>query len=195
MFREADMSQKIENARALLMKCGKDFLMNNPDGKAGKFNVRDLTARCGMALGTFYHYFDSKDALVRLIVREDWLKALKVMDSVIASGYSLYRKVKLIYGQVLIFEQSYRYSALDLLSQTEENRRFQKECFELLQTKIRDFLAVEVEKNELHLKADPEIAAYLLIQLFSATAKNPEMDFDDLWMCMTFRDNSRQKGR
>lgn len=184
------MSQKIENARELLMECGKDFLLKNPDGKAGKFNVRDLTAQCGMALGTFYHYFSSKDDLARQIIQEDWSKVIISIESAIQSDLSLYEKVKLIYMQVCAFERTYRYSALNLLSPTEENQRFQTNCFELLQNKIEALLTTEIEKNELQLAAKPDVAAYLLIQLFSATARNPRMSFEDLWMCMIFRDTS-----
>ena len=72
------MAVKLENARESLMECGKDFLLQNRDGKAGKINVRDLTARCGMALGTFYHYFDSKDDLVRQIMNAYTIKPIDV---------------------------------------------------------------------------------------------------------------------
>ena len=188
------MSQKIENAREALMRCGREFLLRNPDGSAGKFHVRDLTAQCGMALGTFYHYFDSKDDLARQIVREDWLEGLRAIDAIMRSEDSLYGKVKRIYMQIGAFERAYRYSALNLFSPTEENRRFQAECFGLLQNQIRDFLQSEIEKHELQLAARPETAAYLLIQLFRATATNPDMSFEDLWMCMNFRDTSERSG-
>ena len=184
------MSKQIENARESLMKCGKDFLLNNPDGKAGKFKVRDLTSQCGMALGTFYHYFYSKDDLARQIIMEDWLHIMHSIDAIIQGSNCLYEKVKQIYTEIFYFEKTYRYSALNLLSPTEENQIFKKECFVLFQEKIRDFLITEINNKKLHLDADPEKAAYLLLNIFSATARNPNMNFEDLWMCMSFRDIS-----
>jgi hypothetical protein len=90
-IRENDMAQKLENARGSLMKYGKNFLLQNRDGLAGRFNVRDLTSGCGMALGTFYRYFDSKDDLVRQIMMEDWMKIMRSIDSEIQSSRSFMR--------------------------------------------------------------------------------------------------------
>lgn len=184
------MAVKLENARESLMECGKDFLLQNRDGRAGKFNVRDLTAQCGMALGTFYHYFDSKDDLVRQIMQEDWLEIMKNVDSITESDGSLYEKLKLIYNQICGFEQAYRYSALNQLSQTAENRKFKEKCMKDLQDKVSDFLSAEIDRNELELSAKIDAAAYLLIQLISAAARNPALSFNDLWQCMNFRDTS-----
>ncbi|MCI2048323.1 MAG: TetR/AcrR family transcriptional regulator [Lachnospiraceae bacterium] len=187
------MAQKLENARGSLMKYGKNFLLQNRDGLAGRFNVRDLTSGCGMALGTFYRYFDSKDDLVRQIMMEDWMKIMRSIDSEIQSSRSLYEKLKFIYVQICNFEQVYRYSAMNLLSQTEENRVFKEKCLEDLQNKVADFLTAEIDRNELQLTAKTDAAAYLLIQLISATARNPALSFDDLWQCMNFRDISIRK--
>jgi AcrR family transcriptional regulator len=184
------MAVKLENARESLMECGKDFLLQNRDGKAGKINVRDLTARCGMALGTFYHYFDSKDDLVRQIMLEDWLEIMKNVDSIIESDGSLYEKLKFIYLQICGFEETYRYSSLNQLSQTAENRKFKEKCMKDLQDKISDFLSAEIDRNELQLSAKIDAASYLLIQLISAAARNPALSFNDLWQCMNFRDMS-----
>jgi AcrR family transcriptional regulator len=192
-IRENDMAQKLENARGSLMKYGKNFLLQNRDGLAGRFNVRDLTSGCGMALGTFYRYFDSKDDLVRQIMMEDWMKIMRSIDSEIQSSRSLYEKLKFIYVQICNFEQVYRYSAMNLLSQTEENRVFKEKCLEDLQNKVADFLTAEIDRNELQLTAKTDAAAYLLIQLISATARNPALSFDDLWQCMNFRDISIRK--
>jgi AcrR family transcriptional regulator len=187
------MAVKLENARGSLMKYGKNFLLQNRDGLAGRFNVRDLTSGCGMALGTFYRYFDSKDDLVRQIMMEDWMKIMRSIDSEIQSSRSLYEKLKFIYVQICNFEQVYRYSAMNLLSQTEENRVFKEKCLEDLQNKVADFLTAEIDRNELQLTAKTDAAAYLLIQLISATARNPALSFDDLWQCMNFRDISIRK--
>jgi hypothetical protein len=101
--------------------------------------------------------------------------------------------LKFIYVQICNFEQVYRYSAMNLLSQTEENRVFKEKCLEDLQNKVADFLTAEIDRNELQLTAKTDAAAYLLIQLISATARNPALSFDDLWQCMNFRDISIRK--
>jgi AcrR family transcriptional regulator len=184
------MALKLENARESLMKCGKAFLLHNRDGKAGKFNIRELTVQCGMALGTFYHYFDSKDDLVRQNMLEDWLEIMEEVDSIVKSDDSFYGKLKFIYIQICDFEQTYRCSALNQLGQTAENRKFKTECMKNLQNKVSVFLTAEMERNRLQLSAKIDAAAYLLVRLIGAAARNPALSFDDLWNCMNFREIS-----
>ena len=187
------MPQKIANAREKLMQRGKIFLLQNADGKQGKLSIRNLTAECGIALGTFYHYFSSKDDLVRQILWEDWQHVLGAIDESLRCGGTLYEKVHCLYDQLDGFEQTYRCSALALFSPTRENIDFREENLRLLYERVQVFLREEVEHGELKLYAETTSAAYLLVQLFLATSRNRDMDFDELWKCMNFQDGTAEQ--
>ena len=43
-------------------------------------SLRSVATECGIAVGTIYNYFGSKDDLIAAVMEEDWNKALKQMD-------------------------------------------------------------------------------------------------------------------
>ena len=174
------------------MDCGRSFLMSNGSGEFGKLNIRDLTEACGIALGTFYRYFKSKDDLVLQILEEDWNEVLAGIDAAALENKTLYEKVRDMYEHISTFEKKYRYSAMSLFSATESNMAFREKNVQRLYDRLKLFLQYEMNDGSLELRADLDSAAYLLVQLIIATAKNPKMDFDDLWNCMTFQDRSGQ---
>lgn len=184
------MAQKIENARQKLMECGRTSLQKNECGQYGKLGIRELTTECGIALGTFYRYFSSKEDLVLQILEEDWNKVLEKIDELIRTDTTLYEKVRGIYDEISGFECSYRYSAMNLFSASTENYSFHEKNMRRLYERIETFLQEEMDRGSLVLTAGLSSASYLLVELIIATAKNPQMDFDDLWKCMTFQDNS-----
>jgi AcrR family transcriptional regulator len=184
------VAQKIENARETLMASGKKFLMNNKDGRFGKFNVRSLTAECSMASGTFYHYFESKDDFVIQIMEDDWSKVITAIDHAADMNSSLREKVENIYKSISSFGIDYRYSALGLISPTEKNMDKRKKSEDKMYAHIQLFLMREIELGEIELAANVESASYFLVQLFLAAVRKPEMSFDQLWKCMNFRDKS-----
>ena len=59
----------LENARTLLEREGYNGLA-----------MRRVATSCGIALGTVYNYFPSKDMLVGALIAQDWFKVLKQMD-------------------------------------------------------------------------------------------------------------------
>lgn len=189
------MPQKIANARILLLEQGRQYLLCGPQGQSRKFSVRELTARCGMAPGTFYHYFKSKDDLITEIMDEDWGRLLDAVDAGEDEGLSLYARVRGIYELVSAFDANYRFSAMRLIEATPQGMANFEEKRAQLYARIERFLRGAMERGALDLNAAPENAAYLLVQLFLATGRNPDMDFDELWRCMSFRDNSAPRPR
>jgi AcrR family transcriptional regulator len=185
---EEIMPQQIENAKEVLMSCGKKHMLSENSGKL--LNVRELTAECHMAVGTFYHYFNSKDDLIRQIMDADWTKIIDSMDPIIAGTLSLHDKVEAAYRMIAEFDSHYRSSALAQLTPSEENDLFREKGLRLLYDKIRLFLQSEINAGRIELSASPDSAAYLLVQLFLATGRNPAMDFEELWKCMTFYERS-----
>ncbi len=193
-MRRKDMSNPIDHAREKLMSCGKKRLIQNK-GKCGAFNLREITAESGIALGTFYNYFDSKDDFILQIMDADWEEILKTVGELASFDLSLYEKVKRIYFKISLFEQTYRYTAMSQLKPEEKNLAHIKRKEQEANILLKAFLQEEIDKGELGLEAKIDSAAYFLIQLLFAAGRNPEVDFDELWKCMNFRDTSvKQKG-
>jgi AcrR family transcriptional regulator len=187
------LPEKIKNAREALLREGRRFLMENQDGRYGKFSVRELTARCGMASGTYYHYFGSKDELVLEIMETDWEKVMDGIRPVASMGCSLRDKAEVIYDLLTDFERRYYLSVMNLMSPTPKNLERRHHNEQRLYSLVCGFLAAETERGELVLEADCDSAAYLFIQLILAAGRNPDMDFDKMWKCMNFLDGSAPK--
>ena len=187
------MTLKIENAKERLMACGKKYLLANDHGQFGRIGIRQLTTECGMALGTFYRYFVSKDDLVMKIMEKDWEDAVKSIDATIASDTPMYDKVKGVYEEIGTFDRNYYYSAMRMFNPTEEAVAFKKKNEAMMYDKIQALLEEEIQKGKLILDADPKDAAYFLIQIFLACARRDDITFEELWKCMTFRLTDEEK--
>ena len=101
------MSRRINNARPALMQQGRLFLMNNQDGRLGKFNLRELTAQCGMASGTFYRYFKSKDDLIRAAFTAGTKHFEEINAEINKEGVSLEKKLETMFARQLAFIKRY----------------------------------------------------------------------------------------
>lgn len=80
------MPKIIEGLREKIMETGKQILNG---GDYAAFSVRGVAERCGVAVGTIYNYFPSKDMLIAEIIAEDWRHSLSTLDEDIRSSDSL----------------------------------------------------------------------------------------------------------
>ena len=63
------MAKIIENLHSTILTVGKRILLE--DGYE-QMTLRRVAGECGIAAGTIYNYFPSKDILVATIMLEDW---------------------------------------------------------------------------------------------------------------------------
>lgn len=74
------MPKILESIREQLMETARRQIAQN--GYAGT-TIRSVAAECGIAVGTVYNYFPSKDVLIATFVSEDWHACI---DSIAACG-------------------------------------------------------------------------------------------------------------
>ena len=70
------MPKVIEELREKILAKTKEVLLQ--DGY-NALTIRGVSAACGIAAGTVYNYFSSKDMMVAAVMLEDWLLALAKM--------------------------------------------------------------------------------------------------------------------
>lgn len=68
------MAKIIENLHSTILTVGKRILLE--DGYE-QMTLRRVAGECGIAAGTIYNYFPSKDILVATIMLEDWQRLLE----------------------------------------------------------------------------------------------------------------------
>ena len=99
------MPKRIENLRENILACAKkEMLAQGFDA----LNIRNVARGCGIAVGTVYNYFPSKDMLAAAVMLEDWLVTLGGMREKCAAAGSLTEALRALYDGVTAFSSVYR---------------------------------------------------------------------------------------
>lgn len=76
------------------------------DGAAA-LTMRSVASACGIAVGTLYNYFPSKDMLLAAAILEDWLAALHGMQAACEAAPDLSAGLQAVYTGVCGFAAQY----------------------------------------------------------------------------------------
>ncbi|MCR5408979.1 MAG: TetR/AcrR family transcriptional regulator; helix-turn-helix transcriptional regulator [Bacteroidales bacterium] len=87
----------MEEARTELAEQGYDNL-----------TIRQIAARCNIAVGTVYNYFKSKDVILGALLGEDWHSVLSDMDASIPKSKSLHEGLCMVASGLEGFCDRYR---------------------------------------------------------------------------------------
>lgn len=68
------MPKVIENLQERILACARVLLLEQ--GMDG-LNIRAVASACGVAVGTVYNYYGSKDQLIASIMLQDWLQSMR----------------------------------------------------------------------------------------------------------------------
>lgn len=68
------MPKVIENLQERILACARVLLLEQGiDG----LNIRAVASACGVAVGTVYNYYGSKDQLIASIMLQNWLQSMR----------------------------------------------------------------------------------------------------------------------
>ena len=87
----------LKRAKAELLQSGYDSL-----------TIRKVAQDCGIAVGTVYNYFSSKDMLAAAVMLEDWLRALDRIHAGCVAAKSVPDALAVLYESVSDFSGVYR---------------------------------------------------------------------------------------
>ena len=87
----------LERAKAELLEKGYDTL-----------NIRAVAKECGIAVGTMYNYFPSKEMLAAFIMMDDWTRELERMRAACSQALSVHEALAALYDGVMAFSSVYR---------------------------------------------------------------------------------------
>lgn len=86
----------IEQSRELLIQSGYNAV-----------TIRSVAARCGVAVGTVYNYFESKEMLIAMVMLVDWRHTLEEMRSDTSAAQALRDGIKGMFAAVAAFRRIY----------------------------------------------------------------------------------------
>lgn len=131
------MPKLIKNAKENIMYTAKQLLMK--DGLSG-LNMRAIASTVGVAAGTLYNYFPSKEHLVAAVMMEDWENALRKMEKKIPSATTASEGLEIVFDEIRAFADTYR-TAWDSFRGPQDYRairqKYHKELIDQLSDQIR----------------------------------------------------------
>lgn len=98
------MPKVIENVREKLMEQAKKQVL---ESGYGALSIRDVAKSCGIASGTVYNYFSSKEMLVASFMAVDWKKSIGVMKSRCENVENPLKVLEIIYEELSAFIKIY----------------------------------------------------------------------------------------
>lgn len=98
------MPKIIEGAQKRILAFAKETLM-----KSGyvKLTIRGVARECGMAVGTVYNYYASKEMLAASVMVDDWMRALAEMRAACGASTDIPQGLRAIHGAVVEFSRVY----------------------------------------------------------------------------------------
>jgi len=69
--------------------------------------IRSIARRCGLATGTIYNYFSSKEVLVAHILLEDWMKVTQNIHTKLGNVNTVEDGIRIIYDAIFAFQRHY----------------------------------------------------------------------------------------
>lgn len=97
------MPKILESIREQLLETARRQIGKNGYGST---TIRSVASECGIAVGTVYNYFPSKDVLIATVVSEDWLGCLASIASEREDDPRTH--LKRIYDALSAFSQRYQ---------------------------------------------------------------------------------------
>lgn len=77
-------------------------------------SIKSIAAACGVAVGTIYNYFSSKDMLVASFILSDWFDVLSLIEKELnKQGLCGVKGIRLIYEKLTEFNDNYKFIFCD----------------------------------------------------------------------------------
>ena len=99
------MPKLIKDAKESILREAKRLLIEN--GFAS-LNMRTVASNAGIASGTLYNYFPSKDHIVVSVMLEDWNAALRQMEAEIPNATTAIEGLEIVFQKIQSFSETYR---------------------------------------------------------------------------------------
>lgn len=99
------MAKIIENLHSTILNVGKELLL---EGGYEQMTLRRVAKECGIASGTIYNYFPSKDILVATIMLEDWQRLLEKAQPELLKADTVLEGIERIFDIVHDYTGIYR---------------------------------------------------------------------------------------
>lgn len=145
-----------------------------------KLNIREIASRCGIAAGTLYNYYKSKQEIVGEILETEWNMMQRRIDQRIRTQENLIDKLEIVYAELSVLMRDVHNIWFDSsVSNLEENeysnaKSHRETLIKSLTTRI--FSLIIDNKQD----RDSEFLADVICRLFISYSYQENITFDKL---------------
>ncbi len=171
------MPKIIHNAKENITRTAKQLLTSK--GLSG-LNMRALASTVGVAAGTLYNYFPSKEHLVAAVMLEDWEHALLSVEKKISLVPTATAGLEIIFDAIRAFADTYR-TVWNSFGSAQDYRAARQKYHKVLIDRLSEpILPLGVRFGFLF---DPTVAPFLSEVLLTG-ASYPQGEFSYLLPCL-----------
>lgn len=98
------MPKIIEDLRDTLLTKAKELIFS---AEGEELTIRAVASKAGVAVGTVYNYFPSKDALLGAVIVNDWMESLRRMQEQTLRAENVLCGLRSIYSGLREFSETY----------------------------------------------------------------------------------------
>lgn len=110
------MPKLIENVRENIIEQARIQIMERG---YSSMSIRSIAKACGIAAGTVYNYFPSKEMIIASFMADDWKKTIFNMQEKTQTENNPENIIKIVYDELISFEKKYEKLFKDPESRTE----------------------------------------------------------------------------
>ncbi len=134
-----------------------------------KMTMRSVSDECGIAVGTLYNYYKSKDVIVADVMLVDWNAMIKSVSSSCLSAKSIHEAFKFLYDGVMSFSEKYTPVWQEYGNEVSIRQKM-PDKFDLLTTQLANVLNEVLVRC--HDEKDPFMSVFLAEVILNAATKH-----------------------
>lgn len=168
----------IENPEEVILSHARDILLN--DGYTS-LTMRKVSNNSGIAVGTIYNYFPTKDHLTLRLMEDYWYDYLKALDEIDRLETDLYVKLFRIYKKLDDFTQTFQevWVKNSTPGYTEDSRNRKKNFMQKLSKRLEEILMEAQSKGIIRLPLEPSATAEFLLLNFLTMAQMKQFEYNN----------------
>lgn len=168
----------IDNPREIILDQARDIVVNEG---FGNLTIRRVSKNTGIAVGTIYNYFPTKDDLILQLMEDYWYSYFKEVERVHDSEEDMYKKLQLIFEKLSAFVDTFKEVWVKnvTMGYTEDSLTRKKSFNEKLIRKLQTILLAEVEKGKINLTTESYATAKFIMLNFYTMAQMRDFKYEE----------------
>ena len=172
------MPKILENPKESILIFAKEIVLNTG---IENLTMRSVSKKSGIAVGTIYNYFPTKQDLILELIENYWHEYLHSIEEVDKSNDDLFVKLEKIFNKLNFFVDTFKQVWIkNSNSEYTEDGRLRKNIFlDKLNKKLEAILVEEQNRSTITLSVEPTILAKFLILNFIMMSQMKQFAYED----------------